>query len=399
MPGLSRVLIALAVLGAPATLGAQRATDEVQALPPGWLLTPSVGFGGAWDDNVLLAGQGDPRVEDFAMPVNSGLRLDFRGRRLNVSSSYEGSFMMYRSHDELNSADQRARFHLEHQATSRLKLRAEEQFIRAPSTDALSIAGVPFSRTGSRSNQAGGGFEATLARYTTLTAGYVHRLVTFEESADQQLDDGYEHDVSVSLDRAFSRRLGLGGHYELRREVLSDGQDRFNIHEGGVNVEYALSPTLAVSGLLGVSVLGAGLTHDQSIGPAVEVELVYRGRETRMSGAYRRSFVPAFGFGGTFQNEEWVGSVHIPLPIESKRIYADSSVAWYDNDPIEEEQPSLQSLWVTAAVGYRVARWLNVEVYADRTSQDSQRPGGDVRRNQVGFRARLSKPVRIRANR
>jgi hypothetical protein len=224
-------------------------------------------------------------------------------------------------------------------------------------------------------------------------------LVTFDERAGQQLDDGYEHDVSVSLDRTLSRRLGLGGHYGLRREVLSDGQDRFNIQEGGVNVEYTLSPTLALSGLLGVSVLGAGLTHDQSIGPAVEVQLVYRGRESRMSGSYRRSFVPAFGFGGTFQNEEWVGSVHIPLPIASKRIYTDSRVAWFDNDPIEEAQPSLQSLWVTVAVGYRVARWLNVEIYGDRTSQDTQLAGGDVRRNQVGLRVAVSKPVRILVNR
>jgi hypothetical protein len=247
MTGFSRVLIALAVLGVPVTAAAQRATDEVQRVPPGWLLTPSVGFGGSWDDNLLLAGEGDRRLEDFAMPVNSGLRLDYRGRRLNVSSSYDGSFVMYRSYEELNSADQRAHFRLEHQATSRLKLTAEEQFIRAPSTDALNITGVPFYRTGSITNEAGGGFEAIVARYTTLNAGYVLRLVTFDQRADQQLDDGYEHDVSVSLGRAFSRRLKLGGHYGLRREVLSDGQDQFNIHESGVNVEYALSPTFRCS--------------------------------------------------------------------------------------------------------------------------------------------------------
>jgi hypothetical protein len=399
MTGFSRVLIALAVLGVPVTAAAQRATDEVQRVPPGWLLTPSVGFGGSWDDNLLLAGEGDRRLEDFAMPVNSGLRLDYRGRRLNVSSSYDGSFVMYRSYEELNSADQRAHFRLEHQATSRLKLTAEEQFIRAPSTDALNITGVPFYRTGSITNEAGGGFEAIVARYTTLNAGYVLRLVTFDQRADQQLDDGYEHDVSVSLGRAFSRRLKLGGHYGLRREVLSDGQDQFNIHESGVNVEYALSPTLVASGLVGVSVLGAGLTHDQSVGPAVQGQLVYRGKETRMSGSYQRSFVPAFGFGGTFQNEEWAGSIHFPLPIASKRIYMDSSVAWYDNDAIEEGQPSLQSLWVSAAVGYRAARWLNVEVYGGRTSQDTQSPGGDVRRNEAGIRVLLSRPVRIPVNR
>jgi hypothetical protein len=180
MPSFSRVLIALAVLAVPVTVRAQPATEEVPRQPPGWVFTPSVGFGGTWDDNLLLASEGDPRLKDYGTPVDSGLTLAYRGRRLNLSGSYGGSFVMYRTYDEVNSASQRARVYLEHRATSRLKVFAEENYIDAPSTDALNLAGVPFYRTGSRTNEAGGGIEALLARHTTLVAGYVLRSVAFD---------------------------------------------------------------------------------------------------------------------------------------------------------------------------------------------------------------------------
>ena len=176
MPGLSRVLIALAALVVPATVTAQPTTEEVPTQAPGWVFTPSVGFGGSWDNNILLEGEGDNALTDYGTPVDSGLNLDYRGRRLDLSGSYNGSFVMYRTYDELNSTDQRARFHMDHRATARVKLFAEEYFIQAPSTDVLNLAGVPFYRTGSRTNEAGGGVEAVVARHTTLRCG-IHAAV------------------------------------------------------------------------------------------------------------------------------------------------------------------------------------------------------------------------------
>jgi hypothetical protein len=394
MPSFSRVLIALAVLAVPVTVRAQPATEEVPRQPPGWVFTPSVGFGGTWDDNLLLASEGDPRLKDYGTPVDSGLTLAYRGRRLNLSGSYGGSFVMYRTYDEVNSASQRARVYLEHRATSRLKVFAEENYIDAPSTDALNLAGVPFYRTGSRTNEAGGGIEALLARHTTLVAGYVLRSVAFDAQVGQQLQDGHEHEWRVSLARAHTPHLTIGVQYDLRHEVLSNPDDRFNIQQAGATVEYALTPRVTVSGVLGVAVLGAGLTQDGSIGPAIETQLLYHARDTRLSASYQRTFVPSFGFGGTFQNEEWVGNVHVP--IGSSRVYVESSLAWFDNDPIESGQPSLQSVWLSGTGGYRASRWLTLEVYARRTSQNAQRPGGNVRRSDIGFRVVVTKPMRIR---
>ena len=394
MPSFSRVLIALAVLVVPATVAAQPTKEEVPKQAPGWVFTPSVGFGGTWDNNLLMASEGDSPITDYGTPVESVLNLDYRGRRLNMSGSYAGSFVMYRTHDDLNTADQRAGFSIKQRASSRVTLHAKEYFLQAPSTDALILTGVPFYRTGSRTNEAGGGVEAVVARHMTLVADYTLQSVSFDEQPGQQLQDGHEHDLTVSLTRAHSTRLTMGAEYNLRHEVLSDPPDRFNIHQAGVTAEYVLTPTFTVSGLLGVAVLGAGQAHDGSVGPAVEAQLLYHARETRVSASYQRTFVPSFGFGGTYQNEQWAGSVH--LPIASTRLYVAGSLAWFDNDPIEAGLPSLQSVWLSGTGGYRASRWLSVEVYADRTSQDSQLPGGIVKRANIGFRVVITKPIRIR---
>lgn len=65
---------------------------------PGVGLTPSVGIGGSWDNNILLASEGDPTFKDYGTPVDSGLRLDCRSRRLSFAGSYDGSFLMYRTY-------------------------------------------------------------------------------------------------------------------------------------------------------------------------------------------------------------------------------------------------------------------------------------------------------------
>ena len=253
MPTLSRVLIVLSVMGIPGAVMAQPANEEVAQRPPGWVFTPSVGLGGTWDNNILLTGEGDPAFKDYGTPVNSGLRLDYRGRRLSFGGSYDGSFVMYRTYEELNSTDQQMSVRLDHQATSRVKVFAQEYYHQAPSTDALNMTGVPFLRTGSRTNEAGGGLEALVARHTRLETRYVIRSVTFEEHPGQQLNDGHEHQWTVSLARAQSTRLNVGVSYDLRHEVLSNPEDRFNIQQAGVTAEYTLTPAITVSGLLGLS--------------------------------------------------------------------------------------------------------------------------------------------------
>ena len=121
--------------------------------------------------------------------------------------------------------------------------------------------------------------------------------------------------------------------------------------------------------------------------------VVHRARRAVLSGSYRRSFVPAYGFGGTFQNEEWTANVNVPFA--SNRAYVDGGISWYDNDALEPGEPSLQSLWFSGKVGYRLTPWLRAEGFYSRAQQDTGRAGGRLTRNQVGFQIVTSKPFRL----
>lgn len=362
---------------------------------PGWVLTPSVGVGGSWDDNVLMLNPGDNPPSDYATPVNPSLSLDYRGRRTWFTAGYEGAFLTYRTLGQLNSTEQHLRAFFQHRATPRLTLFAEETFAEAPTTDALVLSGIPFYRIGSQTNAAGGGFEAFLTRYTTMRGVYTLRSVTFDpdERIGGLLEGGHAHEASVTVSRMFSPRWTMGGQYELRRAVLSEGRDSFDIHTAGATAQYEATRATRLFAMLGVSQLGAGLRHEARTGPTVRVGVVRRVERATLSASYQRSFTPAFGFGGTFQNEEWQASAHVPFA--RNRAYLDSGVSWFDNDPLELDQPSLKSLWLSSTIGYRLTQWLNVEGYAGRTQQDAQRAGGELSRNQVGFRLVAVKPLKL----
>ena len=388
-------VLLIAAASIQAALHAQAPAQD-QPAAVGWILTPSIRFGGAWDDNILLANAGDNPPGDYATPVGPALDLEYRGRRTRLTTGYQGSFLLYRTFDELNSTEQNARARFDHRATRRLAFFAEEIFIRVPTTDALQgVAGIPFYRVGSQMNTVATGFDAFLSRHTNLRGKYSFNDVTFNQ--DQRfggdLQGGHAHEVTVGLDRALSSQLTIGAEYDGRRAITTQGLDRFNTHTGSVTMQYDITRTLTVSGLAGVSRLDSGLLQDSRIGPALRAAITQRSRYVVLSAVYSKSFIPSFGFGGTFQNEEWQGVVHVPFA--GLRGYADGSIARLNNEPLEAVQPSLRSTWLTGTLGYRLTRWLSVEGYYAQSQQTSNRPGSDLGRHQVGFRMVASKPMRL----
>ena len=55
------------------------------------------------------------------------------------------------------------------------------------------------------------------------------------------------------------------------------------------------------------------------------------------------------------------------MPFRGTRAYVDGGVTWLNNDPLDADQPSLQSSWVSATVGYYATRWLSLEGFSGRT--------------------------------
>src|SRR5437868_4585365 len=93
-------LLAAVVVG-PATAAAQESNFVAPAAAnpqaaAGWSLTPSLSYSGAWDDNVLVRGNGDATAADFVSFVDPRATLDFNGRRGQIAASYDGAFEFYR---------------------------------------------------------------------------------------------------------------------------------------------------------------------------------------------------------------------------------------------------------------------------------------------------------------
>jgi len=384
----------LAALGADPIVTAQQPQQQ-RPITAGWVFTPSIGIGGAWDSNVLLVDTGGVPPRDYATPVDPSVSLDYHGRRTDFSSAYEGTFLMYQDLTQLNSSEQRLRSLVQHRATKHFSFFVEENYAKAPTTDALQVAGVPFYRVGSRTNTLGGGIQADLTRHTVLRSTYTYRDVDF--AADPlfgtTLQGGHSHEWTASVTQALSPRLGIGGEYEQQRAIVSDGVDTFNIYTAGATVGYQLTGTVSVSGMAGVSRLTGGATPVERTGPAVRAGIARHTPRLTLSAAYERSFIPSYGFGGTYQNEAYDGNAHIPFA--RGRGYVDGSIAWFNNQPVEITQPELQTWFLSGTLGYYMTRWLRLEGYLSRTQQDSHLPGGQLGRSQVGFRMVAVKPMKI----
>jgi hypothetical protein len=403
--------------------GPQPSLDERRYA--GWVFTPSIAVGGGWDDNVLLANRANDPPSDYTSPISPSASLDFTGKRTRFSTSYNGAVTLYRTVDELNSFEHAFRAAFHQRLTPKLSIVAEENFAKSPTTDAIQLVGVPFYRVGSRTNTVGGGVDAALSKYTTLTARYSLRNVTFEDDKFTQrgLLGGHAHEASASISRTLSTRLTVSGNYsylrgtegQATRVIPVSANGTFDIQSGGAAATYRLTEFVSLVGGVGIARMSGteqlvstvpqtaadgSVTSTSSpltsseVGPTFQGGVTWRGEHHLASLTYQRSFIPSFGFGGTFQNEEWVANLRVPFA--RNRAYTDAAFAWFNNEPLAEIQPSLRSLFFSGKLGYRVSRWLNAEGYFERSQQNAQVAGGNLDRNQVGFRFVATRPMRLR---
>jgi len=388
----------------PHAVRAQNAPIPAQQTPPGWVFTPSIMVGGTWDDNVLLVNPGTNPPSDYGSPITPAASLSYTGKYTRFSTGYSGSFLRYVTLTELNSLQQSWRAQVERRASARLTFFGQESFNAAPTTDVLQLAGIPFYRTGSRSNATTGGIQAALSKHVALRSTYVLRAVDFDTNVftSNQLQGGHAHDITTAVDYSLGPRVTVGGEYEFSRAIVNGRmiggvagpEDRFNMQTATATAQYQVDAGTTISGGIGVAMLGAGLTHEARTGPEWRAGVSHKTGRGVVSASYLRSYIPSFGFGGTLQNEQW--AVYLRMPLGRTRAYVDGGISWLHNDPLDTDQPSLQSSWISTTLGYSATRWLSLEGFYGRTQQDSQRIGGQLERNQVGFRVVAAKPVKLR---
>jgi len=121
------------------------------------------------------------------------------------------------------------------------------------------------------------------------------------------------------------------------------------------------------------------------------VGLEWTGRHSGATVRYGRTFLPSFGFGGTFQNEELRASIRTAL---SRSLQWSGNFTISDNDPLEPGDPSLRSISARTALGWVIKRRLRFDAYVQHVSQDSGLAGGHVLRTRAGVQATVSQTVR-----
>src|SRR5215471_18796838 len=102
---------ALAILPAPAAVAQQSnfaitPTADSQAAP-GWTVTPAIGVGSSWDDNVLVRNSLNETPGDILSVVNPQATASYNGGRGQLAANYSGAFILYRDFNTLDSYDQR----------------------------------------------------------------------------------------------------------------------------------------------------------------------------------------------------------------------------------------------------------------------------------------------------
>jgi len=394
------LLATLLTLTAVMPAAAQLTEAGTAVRPPGWSVTPAIGVSEMWDDNPTLAVEGDARPGDFVTAVRPTLSLDYRGRQTTLRSDYAGSFDFYRDLIGLNTRDHRASLDFEHQATRRLQLFARDEAMLSPTTEnALAVSATVLRRQTTRMNAFRGGFEAALGRQTTLNATYASQWIEFADDnkrtspippGSEFLLGGHSHAGLGELRHRISQRVSIGANYEIQRAIVGGGTETFDVQSALAVSQIALGPSVSASFGFGEAWL---TTSDgfSDTGPAIDVGVDWTGRHSGATLRYGRTFLPSFGFGGTFQNEELQASLRTSF---TRWLQWSGNATLSNNDPLQSGDPALRSISARTALGWIVKRRLRFDAFVEHSSQDSGVVGGHVLRTRGGVQATVSQTVR-----
>jgi hypothetical protein len=369
-------------------------TDQTPAIVTGWLFTPTMLYQTAWDDNVLLRGRGDETPRDYLNILNPRADLRYTGRHGEFDLNYDGAFLFYRELTSLNSYDQHGNLEARRKLSPHVSLFVHDSAAIVPTTELLNFIAVPFVRTGSKLNLLRGGMEAATSKYTSFIVSYEYQWVEFNSDSvfNAFLRGGHSHGADFALRHAIGPRTTILAGYNIRHALVADG-GTFDVQNGDVGLERLLSEQTRVYGAVGVSYLGVSDRGPARTGPSVRAGLSHHYQRAIVDLAYSRSYVPAFGFGGTYQNQE-IGA-HLQLPL-TRRAYLQTSTSYRFNEPLTPGDVSLKSLWVEGLLGYALQPWLRLEGFYSGTRQDTSRAGGQIGRNRIGLQITTTKPMRVR---
>lgn len=361
--------------------------------PSGWSFTPGVGVGTGWDSNVLVRNSNSDTPSDVLNIVSPQAALNYNGRRGQLSASYDGAFLLYRTLDTLNSYDQRASLYARRALSKHVGFFVRNTIAFVPTTELADFVAVPFVRTGSEFEDLRAGFDAALTKFTTLAATYDLQLVNFNQDVPGaiRLQGGHSNGGTLDLRHLVSPHFALTLDYQFQHADVQDSQT-FDIQNWWAGVDYQVSDVTHVYAAGGVSRLNVSQFGTDRTGPAWRMGLSRSIRTALADVHYSRSFVPSYGFGGTMQNEEATARLRYPL---GRRLSASTGVSFRRDDPLTVGALPLRSFWLEGTIAYATSSWFRIEGYFAGTRQTITRADGQLDRNRAGIQIVAAKPMRI----
>ena len=379
-------------------LSAQSPAGPSQPTAAGWVFTPGIAVAETWDNNVLLATEGNTSQGDFLTAVTPRASLGFRGRLSAFQLEYQGTYQLYHEVTELNAYDQGLNVQYRQRLTPTVSFNARNSLSYSPTTDELDIPDVVFRRQGVVMDDFRAGIEARLSKRTTLSSDYTFQWLKFGDtglpsSPTEALErGGHAHGAVAQIDHVLSPRVTVGGEYEVRHATVDQVRE-FDLRNALGTVDWRIDQRLTLSGGVGYSWLATNHPLPTQSAPGFRVSLTRAGARLAWYVGYRRSFLPSFGFGGTFENQEFEASVYGPI---TRRLDWSASTSVREADPLTTSELGLRSVWARSSLSYLATRWMRVEGFFVAARQDSRRPGGEVNRLRAGIQVVASTRTRIR---
>lgn len=398
---MKRFLVALALIAVASPAAAQPQPWSPERITAGWVFTPAIVFGGMWDSNVTIRNENNPATAEVVGLVNPKGEIDFSSRRAKFSAGYSGTLETYRKIDELTRYDQRGRLDARYQMRPRLQFNTRQMLTISPTTEQLELAGLLFTRVGSRMLDSRGGFVYDITQRSKLIADYNFQWVNFDRGSESSpdfifLQGGHSHSPTAELTYQVAKRVDVGGVYAYRRTSIDGGEQVFDSQEALATIVVELGPATKVNAKGGLAHVSLARSTDTQTGPAFGGGISHTAGRVDLDASYERSFLPSFGFGGLSANEVFHAGVRVP--IARGRMFAASGFTWRRTEPTlalaEGLVLSLDSYWLNSSFGYSVARWLRMEAFYTLTHQASSAEG-NVDRTRIGIQFVTSKPMRI----
>jgi hypothetical protein len=209
------------------------------------------------------------------------------------------------------------------------------------------------------------------------------------------LQGGHSHTITLGARQSLNSRVKVGGDYTVQLATVGQQLEvgGFTIQNVEGVVSYQATPTVVIDG-------GAGLSHVQfpgetaRTGPAGHVALRKRSEYALLSVSAMRSFVPAFGFGGSIQNQELLASMRVPF--SRNRAFVDAGLSWRQSEPVLQRELGLKAVVLQTTVGYAFQRWLRLEAFYNGAFQQSTVVGGRIDRNRIGVQVVTARPMRLK---